>query len=92
MATVARVQIRVQPRASQNTISGLQDGILQLRVTAPPVGGQANAATIALLADTLDVPKSALRLVSGASSRKKTLTVESLSQKEVNRRLARFSG
>ena len=92
VATGARVQIRVQPRASQNTISGLPDGILRIRVTAPPVGGQANAAAIALLAKALDVPKSNLRLVRGASSREKTLTVESLSQEEVNQRLSQLSG
>jgi len=53
-------------------------------VTAPPVDGQANAAAIALLAQALDVPKSAIRLVKGASSRDKTLAVESMSQEEVN--------
>ena len=88
MATAARIQIRVQPRASRSGISGLKDGVLQLRVTAPPTGGQANAAAIELLAQALDVPKTALRLVRGASSREKILELSGLSQEEVNQRLS----
>ena len=92
MATGARIEVRVQPRASRNTISGMQAGVLRIRVTAPPVNGQANAAAIALLAQALDVPKSAIRLVKGASSREKTLTIQSLSQEEVNQRLSLLGG
>ena len=91
MATAARIEIRVQPRASRNTITGLKDGILRIRVTAPPVNGQANAAVIALLAEALGVPKSAIRLIRGASSREKLLEVETMSQEEVNQRLNRLS-
>ena len=87
MATGARIEIRVQPRASRNTITGVRGGMLQIRVTAPPVDGQANVAAIMLVAQTLDLPKSAIRLVKGASSREKTLAVESMSQEEVNQRL-----
>lgn len=92
MATGARIEVRVQPRASQNTISGVRAGILRIRVTAAPVDGQANAAAIALLAQALDVPKSAICLVKGASSRQKTLAVESMSQEEVNQRLSLLGG
>ncbi len=92
MATGARIEIRVQPRASRTTISGMRAGILRIRVTAPPVDGKANAAAIALLAQTLDVPKSAIRLVKGASRREKTLAVESMSQEEVDRRLNLLGG
>ena len=92
MATGARIEIRVQPRASQNTISGVRAGILRIRVTAPPVNGQANAAAIALLAQALDVPKSTIRLVKGAASREKTLAVQSMSQEEVDQRLNLLGG
>ena len=92
MATEARIVIRVQPRASRNTITGVRAGILRVRVTAPPVDGQANGAAIALLAQALEVPKSAIRLVKGASSRDKTLAVESMSQEDVNQRLNLLGG
>ncbi len=87
MAMGAGLEIRVQPRASGNDISALRAGKLRVRVTAPPVAGRANAAAIALLAQALDVPKSAIRLVKGASSRDKTLEIQSLSQQELNQRL-----
>ncbi len=92
MATGARIEIRVQPRASRNAISGMRAGILRIRVTAPPVDGQANAAAIALLAQALDLPKSTIRLVRGASSREKILAIESMSQEEVNQRLNLLGG
>ena len=92
MATGARIEIRVQPRASHNIISGVRAGILRIRVTAPPVNGQANAAAIALLAQALDVPKSTICLVKGAASREKTLAVESMSQEEVDQRLNLLGG
>ncbi len=92
MATGARIEIRVQPRASRNAISGVRAGTLRIRVTVPPVDGRANTAAIALVAQALDVPKSAIRLVKGASSREKTLSVESMSQEEVNRRLNLLDG
>ncbi len=92
MATGARIEMRVQPRASRNAISGMRAGILRIRVTAPPVNGQANAAAIALLAQALDVPNSAIRLVKGASGREKTLAIQSLSQEEVNQRLNLLGG
>ncbi len=92
MATGARIEIRVQPRASRNSISGTRAGLLRIRVTAPPVDGQANAAAIALLAQALDLPKSSIHLVKGASSRQKTLAIESMSQEEVNQRLSLLGG
>ncbi len=92
MATGARIEIRVQPRASRNSISGTRAGLLRIRVTAPPVDGQANAAAIAVLAQALDVPKSSIHLVKGASSRQKTLAIESMSQEEVNQRLSLLGG
>ena len=87
MAAGARIKIKVQSRASRNTLSVVRDGMLRIRVTAPPVDGQANVAAIVLLAQALDVPKSAIRLVKGAFSHEKTLAVESMSQEDVNQRL-----
>ena len=49
--------------------------MLRLRVTAVPDKGKANAAVIALLATALDIPKSAIELVSGETSRIKLLAI-----------------
>ncbi len=79
----ANFPIRVQPKSSRDQVVGYRDGVLQLRVTAPPDKGRANAAVVALLADALGVAKSRVRIVRGQSSRDKVLTVESLTPEDV---------
>ena len=75
--------VKVQPKASRDQVVGYRDGVLQLRVTAPPDKGRASAAVVALLADALGVAKSRVRIVRGQSSRDKVLAVESLTQEDV---------
>ena len=75
--------VKVQPKASRDQVVGYRRGVLQLRVTAPPDKGRANAAVVALLADALGVAKSRVRIVRGQSSRDKVLAVESLTQEDV---------
>ena len=64
------------------------DGVLKVRVTAPPTNGEANQAVIRLLARTLKVPPSGIRIVRGRTSRQKTLEVEGLSVDEIRQRLS----
>ncbi len=61
--------------------------MLRVRVTAPPVEGRANAALERLLASALDVPKSAVRVVSGARGREKTVVIEGISREQMRGRL-----
>ena len=75
--------VKVQPKASSDQVVGYRDGVLQLRVTAPPEKGRANAAVVALLAEALGVAKSRVRIVRGQTSRDKVLTVESLTSEDV---------
>ena len=75
--------VKVRPKASRDQVVGYRDGVLQLRVTAPPDKGRANAAVVALLADALGVAKSRVRIVRGQSFRDKVLTVESLTPEDV---------
>ena len=67
--------IRVTPRASANAVDGERDGALLVRVTAAPVGGEANEAVVALLAEALNVPRSAVHLERGAAARTKRVSV-----------------
>lgn len=67
--------IRVTPQASTSAVSGERDGILLVRVTAPPVEGKANDAVLALLAKALGVPRSAIQLERGAAARTKRVSV-----------------
>jgi uncharacterized protein (TIGR00251 family) len=86
------VKVRVQPKAAGNQVVGYRDDTLPLRVTAPPEAGQANAAVISLLAQTLGIAKSRVRIVRGHASRDKLVVVESLTPEEVQQRLSTPGG
>jgi len=83
----ARLTVRVQPGASRDEVLGFADGVLRVKVAAPPVRGRANAALLALLADLLGVSKGRLSIVKGETSRNKVIAIEGLSQEEVEGRL-----
>ena len=68
-------QVRVVPRASRSEIAGEHDGALRVRVTAPPVDGAANEELVRLLARELKVRAGAVEIVSGHSSRNKSVLV-----------------
>ena len=72
---MATLRVRVQPRASRNSVEIFEDGVLRLRITALPENGQANAAVTDLLARYLDIPRGRVRIVRGAASRNKVLEV-----------------
>ncbi len=82
------LEVHVQPRARSSGLVELRDGVLFVRVAAPPRAGRANQALLTLIADTLDVPKSNLDIIRGHTSRHKVLAVQGLSPEELERRLA----
>lgn len=79
--------VKLQPRASRNQIGGLLGDALKVKVTAPPVDSAANEALLHLLAETLDCPRSAVKLVRGHTSRLKVLVIHGLDSAEVWKRL-----
>jgi uncharacterized protein (TIGR00251 family) len=80
--------VRVQPRASRDEIVGWRaDGALAVRVSAPPVEGEANAAVGALLAGALGVRKSAVVIVRGERGRDKIVRVSGLTAADIARRI-----
>ena len=79
-----RFAVRLTPRGGDDRVDGVSDdGVLQARVSAPPVGGAANTSLIRLLADELDVSRSSVRLVAGATGRHKLVVVEGVSAEEI---------
>ncbi|MDA7429500.1 DUF167 domain-containing protein [Primorskyibacter aestuariivivens] len=69
------ILVRVTPRAGRNAVVRDADGKITVRVTAPPEDGKANAAVQKLLAKSLGLAKSRLRLVRGATSRDKLFRI-----------------
>lgn len=75
------IAVRLTPRGGRDSLEGsetLADGriVLKARVRVAPTEGEANTALIALLAATLALPRSRLRIASGATMRLKTIAVQ----------------
>ncbi len=88
MSPSADLRVRLTPRAGREDVRMREDGMLAVRVTAPPVDGQANAALERVLAKALGVPRTSVAVVRGARSREKTVRVEGLDADAVRARLA----
>ena len=67
--------LHIQPGAKKTEVCGLHGDALKIRLAAPPVDGKANAALLAFVADRLGLPKSAVSLKSGQTSRRKVVEV-----------------
>ena len=65
----------VQPRAARSGFAGIFHGRLKMRISSPPVEGEANRECVELLAGTLGVAKSEIRLLKGERSREKTFVI-----------------
>ena len=83
--------VRVQPRASRDAVEGIRNAALRVRLTAPPVDDRANDACRRVLAESLDVPISAVRILAGQHSRTKRVEVRGIGADRV-RRLVESSG
>jgi hypothetical protein len=81
------VEVRVIPRAARSALAGERGGALLVRLHAPPVDGQANAALIEFLAGVLEVPRRALSIVHGDKARQKRVLVAGLAPDQVSARL-----
>ena len=83
-----RLNVRVTPRAARDAVEGFgPDGVLRVRVTAPPADGAANAAVTKLLAAALGLPARDIVLVAGAASRTKLFDVP-LTEADARERLS----
>ena len=85
----ARIRVRLTPRSGRNEILSWHEGLLRVRVTAPPIEGKANAALERLIAKALGVPKRDVSVVSGTRGREKTVKIAGIGQDEVVQLLER---
>jgi hypothetical protein len=85
----AALTLRVTPRARKTEFAGvLEDGILRVRVAAPPVEGKANAELLSFLAKVLGVRKNRIDIVAGQRGLDKIVSVLDLSAEEVQTRIS----
>ena len=71
-----RIAVRCTPRGGADRIDGVVEGALRVRVAAPAVDGAANEALLRLLAGELGLPRGAVRLIAGATGRRKLVAIE----------------
>lgn len=71
-----QVTVHVQPGAKTTSSAGIHGDAFKIRLAAPPVDGKANLALIAWFAKTLGCPQSAIELIRGQTSRRKTLSIK----------------
>ncbi len=70
------IEVKVEPRSSKRQISGIMDNtVLKVKLTAPPVDGSANEQLIELISETTGVRKSQIKIVRGLSSKRKLIEI-----------------
>jgi uncharacterized protein (TIGR00251 family) len=72
------LSIKVKPNSKQQVIQQGGDGNFTIRLKSPPVDGKANQELICLLAKEFNVPKSFIRIKSGASSKNKLVEIDGI--------------
>jgi uncharacterized protein (TIGR00251 family) len=85
---MAYLQVRVTPGAREAAIGEWREGILHVKVREPADKGKANEAVIKLVAKRLGVPARAVTLKSGGAARTKLLSVEGLSDSDLQQNLS----
>jgi uncharacterized protein (TIGR00251 family) len=75
--------VRVIPRASRSEIVGEYGGALKIKLASPPVDGAANEELVKLLAKAFAVPKNSVEIVSGHTSKTKTVRIAGVSAQQI---------
>ena len=85
---MARITVKVHPRARRTAIAGRLGDAWKLDLAAPPVDGKANEACIRFFADLAHIPQSRVRIVLGLSNRTKVIELDGVSQETLESRLS----
>ena len=81
------VSVRVTPRAGRTAVAGVRDDVLQVKLSAAPVDGAANAALVELVAAVFDLPKRDVAILSGHTGRLKRVALTGLTVSDAASRL-----
>lgn len=79
--------IKAIPNAPRSQVVGWLGDALKVKVHAPPVEGKANEALCEFLADALQLPRRAVTVVRGDTSRQKLIAIDGLDLNTVKSRL-----
>ena len=78
------IRVKVLPKSSRNKIIGREGNLFKVKLTSAPVEGKANKSLIELLAKRLGIAKKRIEIISGKSSRLKTVRIYGLSLEDVS--------
>ena len=84
---MARIAVKVHPRARRSAIAGRFGDAWKLDLAAPPVDGKANEECVRFFAELAGVPRARVRIVTGLTSRMKVVEIEGIAQEDLERRL-----
>jgi len=82
---MARLTVRVHPRARRSAVTGRLGDAWKLDLAAPPVEGKANEECVRFFAELAGVPRARVRIVTGAASRSRVVEIEGVGQDEIER-------
>jgi uncharacterized protein (TIGR00251 family) len=74
-----RLAVKVTPNAGRSEITGIKEGVLQIKIGAPPDKGKANKELVDFLSEKLGIRKSSILIIKGGTSRNKVIVIEGLS-------------
>ncbi len=83
-----KISLRVYPNASRNEMVSFTEGVLRVKVSAPPSKGKANRELITFLSRLLGVGKDSVNIIKGHTTRNKVVVIDGLSREEVMKRLS----
>ena len=89
---MARVTVKVHPRARRSGLAGRVGEAWKLSLAAAPVDGKANDECVRFFAGFAGVPRSRVRIVTGLTSRLKVVEIEGVPQEDFERRLSTATG
>jgi uncharacterized protein (TIGR00251 family) len=79
--------LQVQPKAKRNEVLGFAEGILRLKIAAPPVEGKANKELISFLSKTIGINKNSITIDRGHTSKVKIVTILGLDRDQIYERI-----
>ena len=81
------IAVKLQPGASRDEIVGFNEGVLRVKVKAPPERGRANEALVALLASCLDLSPTQVKILRGHKQRRKLVEIWGIDPETLKLRL-----
>jgi uncharacterized protein (TIGR00251 family) len=83
----ANITVQVQPNARRNEALGFKDGILYVKIAAPPVKGEANRELVKFLSQLIGVSKDSINIKSGYTGRRKVIIFTGLDRDHIIERI-----